>query len=79
MPGGAHSTPALITGPLETCGATFPFSDVVLLATTRRGLSLHVDVAPTVERGLQATRYVHGELIRSINRKRLVRRPGVVD
>ena len=79
MPGGAHSTPALITASLETCGATFPFSIVVPLTTTRRGLSLHVDVAPTVERGLQATRYVHGELIRSINRKRLVRRPGVVD
>lgn len=48
------------------------------LTTSDRGLSLHVEVEPTPETGLDETSYVQCELIRSINHKRLVHRLGAV-
>lgn len=71
--------PALIVGPPGTFGANFPFVIVLPLTTTRRGLSLHVEVEATDQTGLSETSYVQCELIRSINCNRLVRRLGVVD
>jgi mRNA interferase MazF len=70
--------PALILGPPDTFGPGFPFVIVAPTTTTRRGLSLHVQVEATAETGLDATSYVQCELIRSINRKRLVHRLGSV-
>ncbi len=51
---------------------------VTPLTTTRRGLSLHIEVDATQGTGLDATSYIQCELIRSINSKRLVHRLGVV-
>jgi mRNA interferase MazF len=74
----ASVRPALVLGPPETFGPAFPFEIVVPLTTSRRGLSLHVEIDPTPSNGLEETSYVQCELIRSINRKRLVRRLGGV-
>lgn len=52
---------------------------VTPLTTVQRGLSLHVEVEPGVGTGLDSTSYIQCELIRSINRKRLVHRLGAVD
>ena len=71
--------PALVLGPPETFGSDFPFVIVVPLTTTRRGLSLHVEIKPEGETGLDATSHVQCELIRSINRRRLVHRLGQID
>ena len=71
--------PALILGPPDTFGAGFPYVIVAPLTTKRRGLSLHVEVEPDDETGLAHTSYVQCELIRSINRSRLVHRLGAVD
>ena len=75
----AFQRPALVLGPPDTFGPTFPFAIVVPLTTTRRGLSLHVEVEAGGRTGLDATSYVQCELIRSINRRRLVHRLGQVD
>lgn len=75
----ASFRPALVVGPPDTFGPSFPFVIVVPVTTVRRGLSLHVEVEPTSSSGLTDTSYVQCELVRSINRKRLVRRLGVVD
>ena len=71
--------PALVFGPPDAFGATFPFVVVAPLTTTHRGLSLHVEVEPARDTGLDEVSYVQCELIRSINRNRLVHRLGVVD
>jgi mRNA interferase MazF len=52
---------------------------VTPLTTTRRGLSLHVEVEPTDEAGLDEISYIQCELIRSINRRRLVHRLGNIN
>lgn len=75
----AAHRPALIIGPPESFGAVFPFLIVTPLTTTRRGLSLHIEVEATTETGLDETSYVQCELIRSINKDRLVHHLGVVD
>lgn len=75
----AHHRPALTVGPTDTFGADFPFAIVCPLTTTRRGLSLHVEVEPTETNGLDLTSYVQCELIRSVNRRRLVHRIGAID
>ena len=78
-PGEAASRrPALIIGPPPTFGTGFPFAIVVPLTTTYRHLSLHVEVEPTPDTGLDRTSFVQCELIRSVNRSRLVRRLGLV-
>lgn len=68
-----------MVGPLDGFGAGFPFIIVCPLTTTGRGLSLHVEVEASAGTGLDETSYVQCELIRSINRRRLVRRLGSID
>jgi mRNA interferase MazF len=70
--------PALILGPPDTFGPGFPFVIVSPLTTARRRLSLHVEVEASAVTGLDATSYIQCELIRSINRNRLVHRLGIV-
>lgn len=68
----------MVVGPPETFGPGFPFVIVAPMATTRRGLSLHVEVEATADRVPDTTSYIQCELIRSINRKRLVHRLGSI-
>ena len=75
----AHHRPALVLGPPDTFGPGFPFVIVCPLTTTHRGLALHVEVEPTDATGLDDTGYVQCELLRSINRRRLVHRLGAID
>jgi mRNA interferase MazF len=72
----AAHRPALILGPPDTFGPGFPFVIVVPLTTVRRGLSLHIEVEASADTGLDTTSYIQCELIRSINRNRLVHRLG---
>ena len=74
----AAHRPALILGPPDTFGPGFPFVIVVPLTTARRGLSLHIEVEPSADTGLDTTSYIQCELIRSINRDRLVHPLGAV-
>lgn len=74
----AARRPALILGPPETFGPDFPFVIVVPLTTTRRGLSLHIEIEPGDDTGLHEVSYVQCELIRSINRRRLIHRLGQI-
>lgn len=75
----ARHRPALVLGPPEMFGPSFPFVILAPLTTTQRGLSLHVEVEPTERSGLAATSYVQCELIRSVNAERLVHRLGTVE
>ena len=75
----ARHRPALVFGPPDTFGSDFPFVIVCPLTTTHRGLALHVEVEPTAATGLDDTSYVQCELLRSVNRRRLVHRLGAVD
>ena len=75
----AAHRPALVIGPPETFGPGFPFVIVAPLTTTQRGLSLHVEVEASADTGVDETSYVQCELIRSINRKRLVHLLGTID
>ena len=75
----AAHRPALVIGPPDTFGPGFPFVIVTPLTTTQRGLSLHVEVEATADTGIDETSYVQCELIRSINRKRLVHHLGTID
>jgi len=75
----ADHRPALVLGPPDTFGPDFPFVIVTPLTTTRRGLSVHVEVEATQDTGLDDTSYVQCELIRSINRRRLVHRLGAIE
>jgi mRNA interferase MazF len=74
----AAHRPALILGPPDTFGPGFPFVIVAPLTSSRRGLSLHIEVEATNDTGLDTTSYIQCELIRSINRNRLVHRLGAV-
>ncbi len=60
-------------------GPDFPFVVVCPLSTTHRGLSLHVEVEPTEDNGLDDLSYIECELLRSISRRRLVHRLGNID
>ena len=75
----ASHRPALVIGPPETFGPDFPFVIVTPLTTTHRALSLHIQVEATQHTGLHDTSYAQCELIRSINRDRLVHRLGAID
>ena len=66
-------------GPPQTFGPSFPFVIVAPLTTARRGLSLHVEIEPRPQSGLESTRYVQCELIRSVNANRLIHRLGTVE
>jgi len=75
----AARRPALVLGPPATFGPGFPFVIVVPLITARRALSLHVEVEATPATGLAQTSYAQCELVRSVNRNRLVHHLGVID
>jgi len=75
----AAHRPALVVGPPEMFGAGFPFVIVTPLTTTRRGLSLHVEVDALATTGLDHASYIQCELIRSVSRKRLIHRLGAID
>lgn len=75
----AAHRPALVLGPPDTFGPTFPFVIVTPLTTTRRGLSLHVELEPTHDNGLDEVSYIQCELLRSINRRRLMHRLGPIN
>jgi mRNA interferase MazF len=75
----AAHRPALVLGPPDTFGPGFPFVIVTPLTTIRRGLSLHIELEPTNENGLDETSYIQCELLRSVNRKRLVHQLGIID
>jgi mRNA interferase MazF len=75
----AHHRPALVVGPPDGFGADFPFVIVCPLTTVRRGLSIHIEVEPGEATGLSDASYVQCELIRSINRRRLVHPIGTID
>lgn len=75
----AHHRPAVVLGPPDTFGSDFPFVLLCPLTTARRGLSLHIEIDATPTSGLDATSYVQCELLRSVNRRRLVHRLGAVD
>lgn len=75
----AAHRPALVLGPPDTFGAAFPFVIVTPLTTTRRGLSLHIEMEPTSENGLDETSYIQCELLRSISQRRLVHRLGTIN
>ncbi len=75
----ASRRPALVVGPPDSFGQEFPVAIVVPLTTARRGLSCHVEVEATPGNGLDRTSYAQCELVRSVNRDRLLRRLGVID
>lgn len=75
----AKHRPALVIGPGEVFGPGIPFVIVTPLTTVHRGLSLHIEVEADARTGLDDTSYIQCELIRSINRDRLVHRLGSVD
>ena len=75
----AAQRPALVVGPPDTFGPQFPYVILSPLTTRNRGLSLHIEVEPTPATGLNDTSYIQCELIRSINRNRLIHRLGVID
>ena len=74
----ASYRPALVLGPPDTFGSAFPFVIVAPLTTTRRELSLHIEVEAAPGTGLDTTSYVQCELIRSTNSNRLVHRLGTI-
>ena len=71
--------PALVIGHPDTFGTVYPFVIVIPLTATHRALSLHVEVEASVDTGLDKTSYIQCELIRSVNRNRLVHRLGAID
>ena len=75
----ASHRPALVLGPPPIFGPGFPFVILVPLTTTHRGLSVHVEIEATPRTGLDDTGYAQCELIRSVNRRRLVHRLGEID
>ena len=75
----ANFRPAIVIGPVAAFGNAIPFVIVVPTTTVRRGLSLHVEIEPTSDNGLDAVSYAQCELLRSINQKRLVTRLGLIE
>lgn len=68
----------MILGPPATFGGSFPFVILAPLTTVRRGLSLHVEIEPSPDTGLDEVSYVQCELLRSVSRARLIHRLGSV-
>ena len=74
----ASHRPALVIGPPDMFGTGFPYGIVVPLTTTYRDLSLDVEIEPAAGTGLSDTSFARCELIRSIDRHRLLQRLGEV-
>ncbi len=74
----ANHRPALVLGPSRLFGDSLPFVIVAPLTTTCRAISFHVEIEPDFANGLDNVSYVQCEMIRSISRKRLRARLGVV-
>ena len=75
----ANFRPALVVGPADIFGGSLPFVLVVPTTTTRRGISLHVEIEPAADNGLECVSYAQCELVRSVNQRRLVSKLGTVD
>lgn len=75
----AFHRPALIVGPSRLFPETVPFVIIVPLTTTRRNLSVHVELEPLPASGLHEVSYAQCEWVRSVNRRRLVTRLGIAD
>ena len=75
----ANFRPSLVVGPTDIFGGNLPFVLVVPTTSTRRGISLHIEIKPTADNGLDSVSYAQCELVRSINQRRLVTKLGVVD
>ncbi|MBI4882521.1 MAG: type II toxin-antitoxin system PemK/MazF family toxin [Actinobacteria bacterium] len=75
----ADSRPALVLGPSRLFPDNMPFVTVAPLTTTHRGLSLHVEIEPSHDNGLDSVSYIQCELIRSINRSRMVAQLGIAE
>lgn len=81
----AAARPALVIGPSPLfdqpvqSDMELPFVIVAPLTTTHRDLLYHVEVEATDGNGLSETSFVQCELIRSVNRKRLIHRLGVLE
>lgn len=75
----AFQRPALIVGPPASFSSSFPLVLVVPLTSTIRDLNVHVEIEPSRENGLSATSAAQCELLRSINRARLIHRMGVLE
>jgi mRNA interferase MazF len=75
----AHCRPALIVGPAYDLPRVLPFVIVVPMTSTRRGISLHVEIEPSLDTGLTETSYIQCELVRSINQNRLISKFGHID
>ena len=75
----AFQRPALVLGPPDTFGTGFPVVFVIPLTTKDRSLSLHVEVQATTETGLRQRSFAQCELLRSINKRRLIDRLGSID
>jgi mRNA interferase MazF len=77
----AHFRPALICGPSRLFGDSLPFVIVAPMTTTYRQFSFQVEIeadGPNGANGLHETSYIQCEMLRSINKVRLVRRVGLV-
>ena len=70
--------PALVIGPPDTFGPSFPVVFVMPLTTTRRLVASHVEVEASEMTGLEDTSYIQCEMLRSVNGQRLVHRLGAV-
>jgi mRNA interferase MazF len=75
----AQRRPGIVVGPHPSYGPEFPFALVVPLTATHRGLSLHVEIDATVTTGLDHASYAQCELLRSVNRNRLIHLLGRID
>lgn len=71
--------PAVVVGPPERFGPVFPVVFVVPFTSTDRGLSLHIEVLPSPDNGLQVRSFAQPELLRSVSRQRLIARKGTLD
>ncbi|MGH8957645.1 MAG: type II toxin-antitoxin system PemK/MazF family toxin [Acidimicrobiia bacterium] len=74
----ASHRPALVVGPPES-PSYVSVCDSASAHYHSRGLSLHVEVEANSAIGLSETSYIQCELIRTVNRNRLLRRLGAVD
>lgn len=75
----ASRRPAVIVGPARQFTDAVPPIIVCPLTTTKRPLSVHIEVEATPDNGLDETSYVQCELVRAVSPRRLVHRLGTVE